>query len=170
MAEGEVYMLQRDQDESIRLNKQSRLLHALFNKSAIHPSIPRDTIHAIADVGTGTGIWLEEVQHELEHARGGESMQYVGFDISEDLFPNLNDTLLEYVVHDAVTPFPEKYHERFDLVHLRFLSYGIKESQLEDCVDSVSKLIRKLALSIIILYSTLMQIYRTWRLPAMGGD
>ena len=155
MAETEAYMLQRDQDESDRLNKQSKFLRALFNNFVIHPSVPRHNLHAVADVGTGTGIWLEEARQELGHGANGESVQYVGFDISGDQFPDSKTSGLEFVVHDAVTPFPAQYHEKFDLVHLRFLSYAIKANQLQDCVDSVSRLIRKLALPIIMTYFAL---------------
>lgn len=143
MGQIEVYMLARNLEESGRLNQQSKFLRALFKDSSFHPSIPRGSLHAIADVGTGTGIWLEEVRRELEDTQDRKAVQYIGFDISPDQFPSHKHPALEYVVHDAVTSFPEQYHERFDLVHLRFLSYGIRENQLEDCVNSVSQIIRE---------------------------
>ncbi len=143
MSRAEAYMLQRDHEESDRLNKQSKFLHALFDHCILHPSIPRKGLHAIADVGTGTGVWMEEVQQELNSTLRGQSVQLVGFDVSEDQFPDQKRSDLEYRVHDAVNPFPARYHNTFDLVHVRFLSYGIKAHQLEAFVDSVSQIVRE---------------------------
>lgn len=141
MGENEAYMLERDHNESIRLEEQSSILHALFHRRLLHSSIPRDTLHAVADVGTGTGVWMRELQQELDSKPGNQSVQFVGFDSSGDQFPLQRPSNHEYLVHDAVRAFPEEYHNTFDLVHVRFLSYGIKAHQLEDLVDSVSQII-----------------------------
>jgi len=143
MGEPRVYMLERDHAESIRLEKQSSFLHALFHRRLLHPSIPRDKLHAIADVGTGTGVWMRELQQELDSTTGDHSVQFVGFDISDDQFPVQKPSNHAYLVHDAARPFPQKYHNKFDLVHVRFLSYGIKAHQLEDFVDSIAQIIRE---------------------------
>ena len=63
-------MLQRD-EESKRLNALSKFLRALFYGHLIHPSIPRHELRAVADVGTGTGVWVDDVQQELDAALGG---------------------------------------------------------------------------------------------------
>lgn len=143
MGESKVYMLKRDHNESIRLEEQSSFLHALFHHRLLHSSIPRDPLHAVADVGTGTGVWMRELQQELDSTPGSKSVQFVGFDSSDDQFPLQKPSNHKYVVHDAVRPFPPEFHHRFDLVHLRFLSYGIKAHQLEEFVDSVSQIIRE---------------------------
>jgi SAM-dependent methyltransferase len=136
------YMLQRDEEESRRLNAQSKFLQALFHGHLIHPSIPRHELRAVADVGTGTGVWLEEVQQELDATSGGQTVQLTGFDVSGDQFPRQKRPGVEFLVHDAVQPFPIEYHNRFDLVHLRFLSYGIQADRLESFVDSVLQILR----------------------------
>ncbi|MCJ1377687.1 hypothetical protein MMC17_000783 [Xylographa soralifera] len=135
-------MLQRNPEEVERLNAQSYFLRAFFNGQLIHPSIPRDGLQAIADVGTGTGVWMEEVQQEFAATNIGRNVQFTGFDISGALFPRQKRPGQTFVIHDAVEPFPDKYHEKFDLVHLRFLSYGIKVDQLEDLVEWVSEILR----------------------------
>jgi hypothetical protein len=38
-----------------RLNKQHRFLVAISGDALIHPSIPKEKISAVADIGTGTG-------------------------------------------------------------------------------------------------------------------
>ncbi|OKP02376.1 hypothetical protein PENSUB_7140 [Penicillium subrubescens] len=50
-----IYLLGRDEAETERLNKQHRFLVAISGDTLIHPSIPKDTISAVADIGTGTG-------------------------------------------------------------------------------------------------------------------
>lgn len=143
MGEKEVYMLQRDQEESNRLNEQSKFLRALFNNSLLHSSIPRDGLYNIADVGTGTGVWMDEAQQELDPMLSGTTVQFFGFDISDTQFPRKKRTGQQFLVHDAVQPFPTQYRDRFDLIHVRFLSYGIKANQLENFVDSVLQILRE---------------------------
>ena len=128
----EVYMLQRGHEESNRLNEQSKLLRGLFDNLLIHPSIPRDELREIADVGTGTGVWIDEVQQELQPTFDGQNVQFIGFDISDAQFPRKKRAGQgqDFFVHDAVQAFPAQYHHKFDLVHIRFLSYAIKANQL----------------------------------------
>ncbi|MCJ1392252.1 hypothetical protein MMC18_005119 [Xylographa bjoerkii] len=142
MVDKDAYMLQRNLEEIEPLNAQSRFLRALCNGHLIHPSVPRDDLKAIADIGTGTGVWMEEVQQEFEATHAGRNVQFTGFDVSETLFPCQNRPGQTFVVHDAVQPFPDEYHEKFDLVHLRFLSYSIEPHQLEDLVEFVSEILR----------------------------
>ena len=73
---------------------------------------------------------------------GGATVQFTGFDVSADQFPRQKRPDREFVVHDAVEPFPIKYHDGFDLVHIRFLSYGIQADRLPDFVDSVLQILR----------------------------
>ena len=143
MVEKAANIEKRNPEEIERLNAQSHFLRAFHNGHLIHPSIPRDGLQAIADIGTGTGVWMEEVQQEFATTNVGRNVQFTGFDISWTLFPDQNRPGQTFVVHDAVQPFPDEYHETFDLVHIRFLSYGIKADQLEDFVESVSEILRE---------------------------
>ncbi|MCJ1431978.1 hypothetical protein MMC27_001334 [Xylographa pallens] len=135
-------MENRNSEEIERLNAQSCFMRAFFNGHLVHPSIPRDNLQAIADIGTGTGVWMEEVQQEFETTNVGRNVQFTGFDITGTLFPHQKRPGQAFVVHDAVQPFPDEYHEKFDLVHIRFLSYSIKARQLEDLVEWVSEILR----------------------------
>ena len=160
----EAYMLQRNSTESTRLNTQHAFFLALAHAQLIHPSIPRQNLRAIADVGTGTGVWLRETAQELVNdtkrthdssAGGGvgggavHDHEFVGFDISPSQFPHPEDEAasgnahVDFVVHDITEPFPPQYHGKFDLVHVRLLSYAIKAADLARVVENVVQILRK---------------------------
>lgn len=75
MATDEAYMLSRDQDESKRLDIQHMFMRQLAHGSPIQPSIPRSDLRAVADVATGTGIWLREAAQELSTSRASISQR-----------------------------------------------------------------------------------------------
>ena len=136
---------EKNPEEAERLDAQSRFLRACFHGHLIHPSIPRDGLHAIADIGTGTGIWMEEAQRELATTTTttGPNMHFTGFDISGALFPRQPRPGQTFVVHDATHPFPDAYRERFDLVHVRFVGGGLNAPQLAELVEWVVEILRE---------------------------
>ncbi|KAJ5034553.1 hypothetical protein NUH16_005992 [Penicillium rubens] len=123
----QVYLLDRDEAETKRLNNQHRFLVDLSN--LIHPSIPTD-LTAVADIGTGTGVWLEDVAKVLPN----KSVHLHGFDISSDQFPRGHQIQrpgqkpIPLSVHDALHPFPAEHRGRYDLVHIRLLTAGLKQA------------------------------------------
>ena len=121
-------MLPRDSSETERLRVQHQFLLALVNGHLIHPSIPRKALRTVADVGTGTGIWLQELAKDFD---GKHNPEFVGFDISQQLFPPDKPSNQDFIVHDMTRPFPNKYLEHFDLVNLRLLSYALKAQDLK---------------------------------------
>ncbi len=143
----EAYMLPRNPDEIVRLNSQHAFLHQLAHGHFIHSSIPRSGIHSVADVGTGTGIWLQELAASNtfkcdEKFRGKQigGVEYVGFDISAAQFPSdwgMVEGGIKFVVHDAAKSFPARYHGKFDLVNVRLLSYAVKAEDLRSVVENV---------------------------------
>jgi hypothetical protein len=125
---------------------------------SLDPSISKSTISRIADVATGTGyatlsspltlspftkidsVWLKDVSQEL-HLSGNLSVEFTGFDISSVQFPAEKITNTEFVVWDMNVPFPEKYHEYFDVVHVRFICVSLKAEQLPKAVENVVALL-----------------------------
>ena len=150
-------MLPRNSAESVRLNSQHAFLYQLAHGQFIHSSIPCSDIHSVADVGTGTGIWLQELAASNtfkcdETFAGGQSggVEYVGFDISAAQFPSDGEKVgkgIKFVVHDAVNSFPAQYHGRFDLVNVRLLSYAIKAKDLRSVVEGVVEIMSQSILS-----------------------
>ena len=109
-----------DARESQRLpDGQHYFSRALAHGCLIQPFIPHSNLQKIADVATGTGIWLREVAEELTSSIG--PIHRVGFDISEKQLPKDTIQDVEFVVHDVAEPFPQQYHGYFDLVHVRLL-------------------------------------------------
>ena len=146
MASTSDYMLKRDEKESKRLDFQHEFMRALGHGNILHPSIPRHNIRAVADMATGTGIWLDDMAEELRaHNDHQTELDLVGFDISAEQFPTSGDRLpgVDFVVHDITTPFPEQYHGRFDVVNMRFLVYALNETDLKKAIENVAETLRK---------------------------
>ena len=137
-------MLQRDHEESTRLNTQHRFMRALSNDHLIHPSIPLQDVQAIADVGTGTGMWLRDTASQLlSSERATADIEFSGFDISAQQFPRDVSPGMNFHVHNIVESFPPQFHEKFDVVHVRLLSYAIKAKDLENVVRNVVQILRQ---------------------------
>ena len=137
-------MLSRDEDETKRLDAQHLFMRNLTRGLLVQPHIPlhSENIQTIADIGTGTGIWLREASQEL-NGRPKKPLKFIGFDISSAQFPDNGIEGVDLVVHDITKPFPVKYREKFDLVHVRFLSYALTASDLETAVRNVIDILRK---------------------------
>ncbi|KAL8830073.1 MAG: hypothetical protein Q9191_001645 [Dirinaria sp. TL-2023a] len=143
-ANDEAYMLQRDHEESMRLNTQHQFMRALSNGHLIHPSIPLHGVQAIADVGTGTGMWLRDTASQmLSSERATQSIEFWGFDISAQQFPPEESPGTKFQVHNIVDSFPPQFHEKFDVVHVRLLSYAIKAKDLEKVVDNIVQILHQ---------------------------
>ena len=154
----EAYMLPRNPAEIVRLNSQHAFLHQLAHGQFVHSSIPRSDIHSVADVGTGTGIWLQELAasntFNCDEAFLGKQIggfEYVGFDISAAQFPSdwgmVDEGGIKFVVHDAAKSFPARYHGKFDLVNVRLLSYAVKVEDLRSVVENVVEIMSQSVLS-----------------------
>lgn len=139
--EQEFYLLsKRDDFESNRLNTQSSLVCAIFN-GLLDPSIPEE-VYRIADVATGTGIWLDELAAYLGPESGSFPREYHGFDISPDQFPKTHGPEFNFHIHDATKPFPPEYLGTFDLVHARFLVGAFKTPQIKPVITNVLGLLK----------------------------
>ena len=148
MTTDEAYMLGRNQAESERLDAQHNFSRSLAHGKLIQPSISQSGLLRIADVGTGTGIWIREAATEV--AASNAETKFSGFDISAQQFPGDEIPGVEFIKHDAVQPFPQRYHERFDLVHVRLLSYAIKAQDLDMTVRNIVQIISKIMRSCIL--------------------
>ncbi|KAL5335521.1 hypothetical protein BJX70DRAFT_410405 [Aspergillus crustosus] len=115
----EIYPLARDGVESARLNDQHKIITDLVG-GVIDSSIPLSKIHAVADVGTGTGIWLHDAKSLLATSSPNPNRYFHGFDISAAQFPP-STTNFEFSVQDILRPFPPQHHNRYDLVYVRML-------------------------------------------------
>lgn len=145
MASKNDYMLDRDSEESKRLDAQHNFMRSLSGGHLTHPSVPSNNIRSIADVATGTGIWLRELAASPAYSGriDGEERSYVGFDISPLQLPSTSEQQhnVSFVVHDMTEAFPPDYHEKFDLVNIRFVSYVIRAAELKKVVWNILQLL-----------------------------
>ena len=113
--------LTRDAAESRRLNLQ----HTLYIRAAGFHLHPRIAAHLppdphIAEVATGTGIWLRELA-----AQSPAAWNFTGLDLSPDQFPSslteAEKGRVEFQVLDVLQEVPEEMRGRVDVVHVRLL-------------------------------------------------
>src|SRR5579885_1407669 len=131
--EGSAYQLPKDEEEDVRLNFQHHALyHAIGNHyiAPIHPPLP-----LILDVGTGTGIWANEM------ARLFPASIVVGIDLSDRSFkrPMQENCLLR--TGNVVTglPFPDDF---FSFTHQRLLVAGITAANWPRVIQELVRVTR----------------------------
>ncbi|KAL4875874.1 hypothetical protein BJY04DRAFT_232113 [Aspergillus karnatakaensis] len=138
--DGEVYPLARDQTESARLNDQHNIIVDLVG-GVIDSSIPLDKIHAVADVGTGTGIWLQEARSVLAKSSPKPDRYFHGFDISAAQFPP-STTNFDFSVQDILKPFPQEHHNCYDLVYIRMLVSVLSKTDYATAVANLLQILK----------------------------
>jgi len=117
----------------------------MTDSNLLHPSIDKTTAYTIADVGTGTGIWLEDLAASLNSVPlqdEGKTREYFGFDISPKQFPAVSKHDVKYGLHDATQRFPPEYRGRFDVVHVRLLVVAVKEREIAGAVKNLIELLK----------------------------
>ena len=167
----EIYVLSHRRDdvkEEQRLNLQHEVIkQTILNGQLIHQSIePLPAQCSIADLGCGTGVWLDDVSKTFFGTTGGvneASATLVGFDSNTHAFdPNLLPRV-RLIKHDCTTAFDAKYIGAFDLVNIRGLAYALKETDFACLIENAIRLLSQE----ILLQSSLIT-FRTWRLFAMA--
>ncbi|KAI7018818.1 hypothetical protein KC366_g14328 [Hortaea werneckii] len=133
--------LTRDQEESQRLNLQ----HDLYVKSTgfhLHPRIvatlPADA--HIAEVATGTGIWLRSLVASPQSCPG---WKYTGFDLSAEQFPPQPERKgVDFQILDILKPPPEEKKGKYDVVHVRLLVCGLKGTDWSHAATNILALLK----------------------------
>lgn len=138
LAEGLAYMLDRGYGAASRLNLQFYLWKESL-KFNLHPSIPIPSEDVkIADVATGTAIWLLDLAKELP----GAHLDGLDIDITQApaqpwLPPNV--TLKQWNIFEQV---PDDLLEKYDVVHLRLLILVVENSDPVPIIRNVSKMLK----------------------------
>ncbi|RAK84510.1 hypothetical protein BO79DRAFT_259285 [Aspergillus costaricaensis CBS 115574] len=121
------------------INLQHYLWTELFGYH-IHPSIPTSNPNLrIADVGTGTGIWLTDLSRRLP-----STVSLNGLDISFSALPPKeclpsNMTLHSY---DILSETPNHLRGVYDIVHVRNFSFVIRDLEAERVIRNVLQLLK----------------------------
>ncbi|KAL2759085.1 hypothetical protein ACRALDRAFT_2041091 [Sodiomyces alcalophilus JCM 7366] len=136
------YVFTRDYLDNNRINLQHYLWTELFGY-VIHPKIPTDDPHLkIADVGTGTGVWLTSLSNLVP-----KSAQLDGLDISFDAAPPAgslppNVTLRKWNVKEAI---PLELTEAYDFVHIRNFAFVLQDGDIPGVLRRLVRLISESA-------------------------
>ncbi|KAI0420095.1 S-adenosyl-L-methionine-dependent methyltransferase [Xylaria grammica] len=139
----EHYIFDRDHKSSIRLNYQHILIKKLCNDQLLHPAIQqsiasRSSIR-VADIATGTALWLTELSDALP-----KNAQFHGFDISRNQYPP-NEWLPNNVSlheHDAFKPFAPEFLGTFDVVNLRFFITLLNGKNVQSLLGNLKTLLK----------------------------
>ncbi|KAE8138749.1 hypothetical protein BDV38DRAFT_291811 [Aspergillus pseudotamarii] len=133
------YVLTRDFLDNNRINLQHYLWIELFGYH-IHPTIPTTSpTLRIADIGTGTGVWLTDQARRLPSTVFLEGLD-VSFDATppqELLPPNVN--LREY---NILGETPPDLQGLYDIVHIRNFSFVLKNDQVEQVIRNLYQLLK----------------------------
>ena len=92
----------------------------------------------MADVATGTGVWLFEVAREAP-----STVQFDGFDISDEQFPHssLLPENIRFHLQDATKEPPESMCGKYDVVHVRLLMAVIENNDPSIVLKHCKKLL-----------------------------
>ncbi|KAK1140230.1 hypothetical protein N8T08_010527 [Aspergillus melleus] len=133
------YVLERDMFEISRLNLQHFYMREIYGY-LLHPSIPTDNPNLrIADVASGSGIWLSSVSHQLP-----STATLDGLDIAFDLAPPKaflppNMTLREW---DIFSEVPEDLVGSYDVVHISLLAFVLRSVDIDHVMGKMMKLLK----------------------------
>ncbi|KAK7699108.1 hypothetical protein SLS64_011885 [Diaporthe eres] len=133
------YVFQRTANATTRLHYQYYLWQDTY-RFHLHPDIPPLAPDArIADVATGTGIWLSALSRQLP-----PTTQLHGLDISLAQLPprNLAPPNANYHEWDFYTPPPPELRGTFDVVHMRLVAVVVKDMQPGRILANVAQLLK----------------------------
>ena len=92
----------------------------------------------VADIGTGTGDWLLQVETILP-----VGSIFHGFDITETQFQHVPEgSQVSLQIHDMLLPFPDTELGQYDVVHARFLMYALKSHEWAKVTDNLVMLLK----------------------------
>ena len=107
----------------------------------IHPSIAQhlNAASQIAEIGTGTGIFLIELSRQLP-----TTCQFDGFDISDAMYPSraMIPANISFTLHDAKLAFPTALKQRYDFVHIRLMVSGLEKDDWDVVAANAIQLLK----------------------------
>ena len=132
------YVLKRDYAASTRLNCQFLLWKTELGFN-LHPSIHVPVSGSrIADVATGTAIWL------LDLARSLPGSRFDGFDISLEQCPPQQWLPSSVGLHqwDVFSPIPPEFRYQFEVVHIRLALFVVRDNDPRPIFRNVLELLK----------------------------
>ena len=122
------YPLPRDEGEKKRLDFQHYALHLTLGNHYLAPLPP--TVRAMVDVGTGTGIWCQDM------ARLFPECLIIGLDLDPALFVRTSSERCLLRVGDVLAglPLPDQFA---DFTHQRLLALAIPDGRWPDVIHEL---------------------------------
>ncbi|PHH68916.1 hypothetical protein CDD82_188 [Ophiocordyceps australis] len=130
-------------DEVQRLNAQHPIITAVTG--SLMPHVVRKHLDAlgrrpaVADIGTGTGIWLQSIAKDLP-----SDAQLDGYDISSTVFPKApwQPANMRLIEANALEPFDDEVLGSYDVVHVRLMAYCLAREQWQLLARNLVPLLR----------------------------
>ncbi|PON20323.1 hypothetical protein TGAM01_v210822 [Trichoderma gamsii] len=138
MSDADDYVLGREYSEGLRLETQ-HLLFNIHNGYTIDPKIPISPGMKIADIGTGTGIWLLDVARQVP-----STVQLDAFDISDKQFPHKDSRPdnMSCRILDAFSQVPDELIGVYDVVHLRLWCCIVRDCNTAALIQHATQLLK----------------------------
>ncbi|KAJ5471346.1 hypothetical protein N7530_008703 [Penicillium desertorum] len=138
MTQKDEYVLGRGIGDSVRLDAQ-HLLWKLHTGYELHPDITVTENMKIAELGTGTAVWIFDLAKQLP-----PTVQLDGFDISDDQFPakDLWPQNVTLGLLDSLADPPSPLYGQYDVVHLRMWASNLRESDTSSLARHVKHLLK----------------------------
>ncbi|KAL2354224.1 hypothetical protein BJ546DRAFT_1062304 [Cryomyces antarcticus] len=130
-SDGENWLLGHEHSESERTRylQPGQAAQDLDTGYLLHPGIIRvlQPESRIADLATGTGIWLRDIAKEVPLFS-----ELHGFDISDQSFPDASvlPKNVKLLTHDVKRPFPDEHLGRYNAMNIRLLRLAM--TRVED--------------------------------------
>ncbi|KAI1262493.1 S-adenosyl-L-methionine-dependent methyltransferase [Xylariaceae sp. FL1019] len=133
------YVFPRDFHDNNRINLQHYQWVQLFGYH-LNPQIPTGNPNLrIADVGTGTGIWLTDLSTRLP-----TTAKLEGLDISLEALPPLDlvPSNVSFRQFDIKKDIPEELIGVYDVVHIRLFVFVLLDDEVPAAVRQLAKLLK----------------------------
>ncbi|KAJ5989408.1 hypothetical protein N7481_004618 [Penicillium waksmanii] len=132
------YVLIRTKDELERLERQYNVWQSNIGY-LLHPAITQRGKLRVADVGTGTGIWLRDLSKILPG-----TCQLDGFDLSDAMFfkKTPRPTNVSFIQHNLLKPFPAQFTAQYDVVNVRAMVVALSSDEWEPALRNLMSLLR----------------------------
>ena len=98
----------------------------------------------ILDLATGNGVWAVDVASHFADCR--RRVEVTSLDVSNAQFPpkEICPQNVNFATHNVFDDVPERYLDKFDIIHVRFLMGALLRPGLKDLmVRNLSKMLKK---------------------------
>ncbi|KAJ5649244.1 uncharacterized protein N7484_002967 [Penicillium longicatenatum] len=131
-------VLGRSIGDSVRLYAE-HLLWKLHRGYELHPDIEVTDNTKIAELGTGTAVWLMDLARQLP-----PTVELHGYDICDDQFPQkeLWPKNVKLSLLDSLSDPPASLEGQYDAVHLRMWASNLRDGDISGIINHAKKLLK----------------------------